>query len=252
MTALTPILRKSNKTVITKGDYIDSYILSTTDMGSATVSIAALRHSSTVFYSQNWESEKSGEDKDILQEIIDDETLPRSAVKEVNSYLFKTPVDIVITSSEAEREFVELLCREENAALIESWIKSRDIGFYEIDYSYRYGLPESKTRKYKQSKFNPDFFIKIIRDDATYVLVVEIKDDGDISEENISKYKYALKHFEELNKKLEAQKYIFHFLSPDGYSAFFKHLKDGTLLLGQDNFRCNLENEFETAIRMEE
>ena len=252
LTAFTPILRKSNKTVITKGDYVDSYTLFTKDMGNITISIAALRHSSTVFYSQNWESEKVGEDKDILKEVIEDETLPRSAVREVNPYLFKTPVDIAITSSEPERKFVEQLCREENAAVIESWIKSRDMGFYEVDYSYRYGMSDSKTRKYKQGKFNPDFFIKVTRDDTSYVLVVEIKEDGDVCEENVAKYKYALKHFDELNKKMKSRKYIFHFLSPDGYSAFFKHLQDGTILEGQSNFRCNLENEFETVIKAEE
>lgn len=252
LTAFTPILRKSNKTVITKGDYVDSYTLYTKDMGNITISIAALRHNSTVFYSQNWENEKSGDEKDILKEIIEDETLPRSAVKEINPYLFKTPSDIVITSSEPERKFVEQLCREENAALMESWIKSRDMGFYEIDYSFRYGMPDSKTRKYKQGKFNPDFFIKVIKDNTVFVLVVEIKEDGDVCEENVAKYKYALKHFEELNKKVKEQRYIFHFLSPDGYSAFFKHLQDGTLLKGQGNFRCNLENEFETIIKTEE
>ena len=98
LTAFTPILRKSNKTVITKGDYVDSYTLFTKDMGNITISIAALRHNSTVFYSQNWENEKSGDEKDILKEIIEDETLPRSAVKEIIPYLFKTPSDIVITS----------------------------------------------------------------------------------------------------------------------------------------------------------
>ncbi|MFR1891387.1 MAG: hypothetical protein ACLSX0_16615 [Anaerostipes caccae] len=73
-------------------------------------------------------------------------------------------------------------------------------------------------------------------------MVVEIKDDGDVSEENIAKYKYAVKHFAELNKKNQSESYLFHFLSPDGYQAFFKHLEAGTLLEGQEKFRCNLEN----------
>ena len=68
--------------------------------GSVTVQLRFARSSvtfcakrdnnSTVFYSQNWENEKSGDEKDILKEIIEDETLPRTAVKEINPYLFKT------------------------------------------------------------------------------------------------------------------------------------------------------------------
>ena len=36
------------------------------------------------------------------------------------------------------------------------------------------------------------------------------------------------------------ERYIFHFLSPNSYNIFFDHLRDGTVLLGQDNFRCCL------------
>lgn len=248
LTAFTPILRKKNKTVVSKGDYADVFPVFTKDIGNTSIGVAALRHNSTVFYSQNWELEMTGDDKDVLQDIIDDESLPRSAVKEINPYFFKTPIDIVITSSEPERKFLTMLCRKENAAVVDAWIKSRDTGFYEIDYSYKYGMSDSKTRKYKQGKFNPDFFIRIIKDDTEYILVVEIKEDGDVCDENIAKYKYAVRHFDELNKKSDNRKYIFHFLSPDGYAAFFAHMQDGTLLQGQDNFRCNLENEFEREL----
>lgn len=75
------------------------------------------------------------------------------------------------------------------------------------------------------------------------------KDDGDDCEENKAKYKYAVQHFAELNKRLEGEnipeRYIFHFLSPNSYNIFFDHLRDGTVLLGQDNFRCALENMLE-------
>ena len=79
-----------------------------------------------------------------------------------------------------------------------------------------------------------------------YYLVIEIKDDGDNSEENKAKYKYAVQHFDELNKRLKEsetkEKYIFHFLSPNGYDIFFNHLREGSVLEGQDKFRCELEN----------
>jgi type III restriction enzyme len=38
------------------------------------------------------------------------------------------------------------------------------------------------------------------------------------------------------------EKYIFHFLSPNGYTEYFEYLKSGMLLKGQDKFRCELEN----------
>lgn len=227
-------------------------MVETENMGSVSIGIGALRHNSSIFYSQEWEEEKSGEEKAVLKAVIEDESLPRSSVKEVNPFLFKTPLDVVITSSDPERKFVEQLCRKENAGIIESWIKSRDQGFYEIDYSYRYGMPGSKTRKYKLGKFNPDFFIKVKKNGKVYILVVEIKEDTDVSEENIAKYKYALRYFAALNAKIKEEQYIFHFLSPDGYPAFFSHMHEGSLLDGQDKFRCSLENAFEKELEVEE
>lgn len=98
--------------------------------------------------------------------------------------------------------------------------------------------------------FNPDFFIKISKDGTEYFVIVEIKSDKDYSDENKAKYKYAKDHFERLNEKLEEnkinQKYIFHFLSPEGYTTFFEYLKDGRILDGQEKFRCELENLLET------
>ena len=83
------------------------------------------------------------------------------------------------------------------------------------------------------------------------MIIVEIKSDKDDSTENKAKYKYAKEHFEKLNQKLEdqkiKQKYIFHFLSPNGYSTFFEYLKNKTLLEGQYKFRCELENLLEES-----
>jgi len=81
---------------------------------------------------------------------------------------------------------------------------------------------------------------------TVYFIVVEIKSDKDDSSENKAKYKYAKEHFERLNEKLQDikinQKYIFHFLSPNGYTEFFEYLKNGILLESQSKFRCELEN----------
>ena len=89
------------------------------------------------------------------------------------------------------------------------------------------------------------------RESRTYFLVVEIKDDGDASEENKAKYKYALQHFTELNRRLETQgipeTYICHFLSPASYDTFFQHLREGSVFSGQERFRSDLENLLEES-----
>lgn len=67
-----------------------------------------------------------------------------------------------------------------------------------------------------------------------------------MSNENIAKYRYGINHFEKLNKMLIGndikQKYIFHFLSPNGYPEFFDYLNSEKLFEAQSIFRCDLEN----------
>lgn len=235
LTAFTPLLRKNKKSVISKSVANDIYEISTSSLAKQSVSVGMLRQDKTIFLTNNWEDEiEDEEQKLILSEIIEDESLPRSAYKDIDYCLFKTPVTTVITASKPERKFVELLCKKENADMLSSWIKSRDRNFYEIEYSCKYGGGISKTRKYYHDKFNPDFFLKLHKDGKTYYLVIEIKEDGDSSEENKAKYKYAVQHFEELNQRINAfnERYIFHFLSPNGYDVFFNHLRDGSVLEG--------------------
>ena len=50
-----------------------------------------------------------------------------------------------------------------------------------------------------------------------------------------------------MEKEKIDERYIFHFLSPDSYTTFFNHLKDGSVLEGQSKFRCTLENLLEEA-----
>jgi type III restriction enzyme len=193
-----------------------------------------------VFYSDDYESELSEEVKEILETIIEDESLPRSAIKRTNPFLFKTPLDIVFTKAEPERRFLETLCKKENAEKIGSYIKSRDVGFYPIEYS----VTTTGGKHSKQLSFNPDFFIKYIDNGITYIIVVEIKYDNDDSDENRAKFKYASQHFKDLNSELLKQKikqkYIFHFLSPNNYTEFFQYLRDGRLVKGQ--FSSELES----------
>ncbi|MDI6735780.1 MAG: hypothetical protein QME42_06255 [bacterium] len=176
-----------------------------------------------------------------LQEIRNDESLPKSAERTINQYLFKTPVDVIFTRAEPERRFVEHLCKKESAEQIDSWIKSRDQGFYSIEYSWR------KGEHPKQQTFNPDFFIKIHKDETGYIIVVEIKVDNDCSDENKAKLRWTKQHFIDLNKELKEagikQEYIFHFLSPNSYSEFFEYLIDGRLI--KKEFRSDIEDKLE-------
>ena len=252
LTAFTPLLRKNRKTAVSRTEAGGLFRISTTSLARQSVSVGMLRQDRTVFLTNDWEREIGDEEqRGILADMLEDESLPRSASREIDYCLFKTPVTTVLTASRPERRFVELLCKRENAGLLSAWIKSRDRNFYEIEYSCRYGSGQSKSRKYYHDKFNPDFFLKVPKGEGTCFLVIEIKEDGDDSEENKAKYRYALQHFDQLNRRLreqgEAEEYIFHFLSPSGFDTFFDHLRAGSVLEGQEKFRCPLETLLEES-----
>ena len=245
--AFSTLLRKKNKTITQTIVDKDINKISIENMPKSSTAIGNLRRGVSLFFDNNWENEIIDEkQRNIFKNLLDDGTLPRNSLKEINEYLFKTPMNIVITNQEPERKFVEGLCKLENAQAINAWVKSKDKGFYSIEYSMKYGGKDSKTRKYMHNSFNPDFFIKVNKNGYEYILVVETKEDGDTCKENKSKNKYAKDHFQRLNNKLEKlnikQKYIFHFLSPNGYVEFFEFLKNGTLFEDQTIFRCELEN----------
>jgi type III restriction enzyme len=240
--AFGTLLRKKGKTVVNMRKISEPILINTSNMDKESMAIGNLRHGCTVFYSDNFENELTEEDKEKLIMVKNDESLPKSADKEINFYLFKTPLNIVFTNAEPERKFVEHLCKKENADKIDCWLKSRDQGFYSIEYSWR------KGEHPKQQTFNPDFFIKVTKDGIEYIIIVEVKTDNDDSDENKAKFKWARQHFKDLNLELEKngikQKYIFHFLSPCSYSEFFEYLRDGRLLDGK--FKSDLEDKLGT------
>jgi type III restriction enzyme len=114
----------------------------------------------------------------------------------------------------------------ENIDLCDSFIKSPNKGFYSFPYSYK--PTEIGSTHVKQENFNPDFFIKY--KDKNEILVVEIKDDQDITQKNRAKLRDGLEHFNALNQKLNEEKigwqYFFYFLSPDDIPAFFQAVRD--------------------------
>jgi len=240
LSSFNTLLRKAGKTVVYEKEVQKPVIIATKEMNRESMAIGNLRQNSTVFYSSDYKTEISDKNYELLKTIIDDEDLPRKSLKEINKFVFKTPLDLTFTKGDPERTFIRDLCEEKNAKKIESWVKSRDMNFYSIEYSITsVGGKHSKTQS-----FNPDFFIKLKNGKTVHIIVVETKSDGDVSDENKAKYKYGLQHFKDLNKELEKQKidekYHFHFMSPKSYDVFFDHLRNGKLI--QYDFISDLED----------
>ena len=224
--------RKKTKSLRYKIEEENLVKTKTLEIEKGSLGVGSLRRDSSIFFDDYALRKSKSEDKKLLEELLKDESLQRSAFYEIkNSYNFKTPVNISFTSSKPERGFIKRLIDKENTKAIDAWIKSRDMGFYSIEYSWR------KGEHPKQGSFNPDFFIKI----GQNILVVEIKEDKAITEENKAKLKYAKKHFSKVNKLQNKQKYYFNFLSPQSYDQFFDFLKKGKY----KNFKSKLEADLE-------
>lgn len=241
--SFSTLLRKASKTTTYKKIAEKPYKISTINMNKESMAVGNLRDSKhTVFHSSDYTLELEGKNLELMNAVMADESLPRSASVQVNKFLFKTPLNLVFTNGRPERDFIKKLCEQTNAEKIDSWIKSRDMSFYSIQYTLTIGGKHTKTLS-----FNPDFFIKLKNHETTHYVVIEIKSNDDISEENEAKLKYGLEHFKDLNKELEKQKikekYHFHFLSPNSYDVFFEYLKDGRLVEYQ--FRSEIEDKLQ-------
>ena len=226
------IKRKKSKSLRHKIEAENLYTLKTDDIKKNSLGIGALRRDSSIFYDDYSLRKGKDEDRKLLKELLNDETLPRYALQKVeNIFNFKTPLNIAFASYKPERDFIKRLIREENAKKIDAWIKSLDVGFYSVEYSWR------KGEHPKQGSFNPDFFIKIGRD----ILVVEVKADTDISNENKAKLKYAKQHFNRVNTLQSEHRYYFKFLSPSSYDVFFHDLREGKY----KTFKAKIEAELD-------
>lgn len=252
LASFSTIMRRNSKKIEYKQVYDSPIQISTNSMKQESFGISNFRKTEyCLFHTENYEDESLNDaQKSILKEFINSEDFLKSSTKLVNSNLFKTCSNFVVTTSLPEKKFVEELIKKDNASIISSWVKSKNRGFYSINYSMKSGSNESRNREYKIQGFNPDFFIKVTQENMTYILVNEIKADKDDSAENKAKYKYAKQHFEILNQKLKdaeiMQTYIFHMLSPEGYETYFSELKKaiigtGKFLQSQAFFRCDLE-----------
>jgi type III restriction enzyme len=240
--AFATLLRKKGKTVVPQLKVNEPIKIPTNEMNKTSYSIGNFRTNTALFYSSNYEKELGEKNIFTLKKMLEEnENSIRTEfnIHKENEFIFKTPLSILTVNGTPEFRFVKELFKTQNAEKIDSWVKSRDTGFYSIEYTWRKG-----GHQQSHSTFNPDFFIKIVKDKTEYIIIVETKSDKDDSDENIAKYEYANKHFERLNQKLKEkginQQYIFHFLSPSSYTVFFEYLRDGRLIKG--NFRAEIEN----------
>ena len=232
LAAFGVIRRKGAKSLRLKIEAQDLIKISTREIKKNSLGVGSLRHDSTVFWDDYSMNLGEAADIKLLKELEEDESLPRSALIEVNNkYNFKTPLNVVFASYEPERKFIRGLTADQTAKALDAWIKSLDIGFYSIEYSWR------KGEHPKQGSFNPDFFIKSGND----IIVAEIKMDNDVSDENRAKLRYSKEHFERVNGLQKEQRYYFKFLSPGSFDLFFKALRDKTY----KDFRSELEANIE-------
>jgi len=205
-----------------------------TDKITSNLGVGSFRRDSTIFWDEY--SMRLGEaaDRKLLKELDEDESLPKAAIMKIeNTYNFKTPLNVTLASYEPERKFIRGLISEQTAKVIDAWIKSPDMGFYSIKYYWR------KGEHPKQGSFNPDFFIKVGND----IIVVEIKMDNDVSDENIAKLRHAQGHFTNVNELQKKQKYYIKFLSPRSYDLFFKALREKKY----KDFKSELEAKLEES-----
>lgn len=200
----------------------EPYKINTIKMNKTSLGVGAFRRDNTLFWDEYSIITGDEQDKKLAKELVDmkEDGELIDIVKIANRYNFKTPVNLVLSSFKPERKFIQSLIKEENSKVIDAWIKSPDMGFYTIEYSWR------KGEHPKQGKFNPDFFIKI----GNELIVVEIKDDkaheGTAGEENKKKLLFTREHFNRLNEMQKEQHYYFKFLSPMSYDLFFKALRE--------------------------
>jgi type III restriction enzyme len=198
-------------------------LISTRQMNPRSASLTSFRKEATVFYDSQSVTTSTDEDQAGLAQITaDDSPYPRAAAIDVpNTFNFKTPVNIVLTSHGPERDFVRRLFDPSISERLEAWVKAPDVGFYEIAYSWR------KGDHTKQGKFNPDLFIKL--QGSNEVLVVELKSAQAVTDENRAKLRFALRHFSQVNEQQNETSYKIIFLSPDRYDQFFQAVREGTV-----------------------
>lgn len=225
LASLGPLRRKVSETIRYKPVAKERIVISTAERRTESASASDLRNEKTLFFTEDTRDTLEDEQVEFCDELAE----PGSGYKAVqitNPLDFKTPVNCVIADHDPERKFITALLSSTNRTAYDSWVKSVSTRFYEIDYAWM------KGEHAKRGKFSPDFFIKV----GDTILVVEVKGDEELkepSDENRKKAAYALAHFGRLNDILEEEgsqrRYVFTFLTPKSFNAFFSSLRAGTI-----------------------
>ncbi len=79
--AFQTLFRKRSSTIVFERKVNEPFLVKTKQMQKEGVTVGAIKYGSTVFYTENFKDECSNGMIDILKDIIDDESLPRSASK---------------------------------------------------------------------------------------------------------------------------------------------------------------------------
>ena len=236
LSSMNVIFRDESKVVTYDIEPKDYFEVSTRTLPKNTSDISGFKVSKVLFYSSDLEENLVNDraSLDTFKELTD--TSNGYMFKYIdNKYNFKTPQFGIITTGNPEKEFLDrLTTNTEVVKNIDSFIKSDDMNFYSIDYSWQ------KGSHHKNGQFNPDWFIK----QGDNIIAVEIKDDSQISDpdaENIGKNKAAIKHFELLNKYSLTNdnpiRYKFTFLTPKDFDIFFKKLTEKDVM----NYKSQLD-----------
>lgn len=236
LSSMNVIFRDGSKVVSYDIEPQEYFTVLTVNLPKNTSEISGFRMNKVLFYGSDLESSLSSDKAslDTFRELTDTSN-GYKAKKIENKYNFKTPQFGIVTTGNPEKEFLtKLTTDEEVIKSIDSFIKSDDMSFYSIDYSWQKGT------HHKNGQFNPDWFIK----QGDNIIAVEIKDNSQISEpdsENIGKNKAAIKHFNFINEKLESEgnltRYKFTFLTPKDFDIFFKKLSEKDIM----NFKSQLD-----------
>ncbi len=137
--------RKRSKSLRYKIEAENFFVINTEDIKKNSLGIGALRRENSIFFDDYSLKNGEEEDKKLLKDLLDDETLPRYALQEVeNTFNYKTPLNVNFASHKPERDFIKKLVKDENVKALDSWIKSLDVGFY---ISYYYILYAKKVPK---------------------------------------------------------------------------------------------------------
>lgn len=221
--SMSIIFRYGSKVVTYDIEPQEYYIVSTAKLPKNTSDISGFKMNKVLFYISDLEDSLI-QDKASLETFkkLTDSSNGYKFKQIDNKYNFKTPQFGIVTTGDPEKEFLTALTTDvELINSIDSFIKSDDMNFYSIDYSWKKGTHT------KNGQFNPDWFIK----QGDNIIVVEVKDDSQLSDpdvENIGKNKAATKHFELLNEYSKNNnsltRYIFTFLTPKDFDIFFNRL----------------------------